>query len=166
MRKILKIVEYNKATSGNRFLNYIIDTICLFIINMALSFLSILLYNFTSVKFFYFYNNGGLLWELISGNIVASAYYYLWESLSDGRTVGKYITNTKVISTDGLKPTNLQILYRTLFRIIPFDALSFLGGGNGWHDSWSDTRVINIKNYEAEKQAKSEIESIGTKEIA
>jgi hypothetical protein len=54
---------------------------------------------------------------------------------------------------------------RNISRLVPFDVLSFLGE-NGWHDSWSDTRVIHTKNYETERQAKSEIESIGTKEIA
>jgi hypothetical protein len=58
-----------------------------------------------------------------------------------------------------------EFFIRNISRLVPFDILSFLGE-NGWHDSWSDTRVVNIKNYEAEKQAKSEIESIGTKEIA
>ncbi|WP_435523038.1 hypothetical protein [Chryseobacterium indoltheticum] len=50
-------------------------------------------------------------------------------------------------------------------RLVPFDALSFFGE-NGWHDSWSDTRVINIKNYQAERQTKNEIDNIGVKEIA
>ncbi|MEF9476807.1 hypothetical protein ACR1PO_06925 [Chryseobacterium sp. RRHN12] len=55
--------------------------------------------------------------------------------------------------------------YRSLSRIVPFDGLSFLGV-NGWHDSLSETRVINLKNYQAEIQAKSEIEALGKKEIA
>lgn len=85
--------------------------------------------------------------------------YYL------GRTLAKYITGTKVISIDGEKPTFMQILGRTFSRIVPFDALSFLGE-NGWHDSWSDTRVIDIKKYTTETQMKREIENIGVKEIA
>jgi uncharacterized RDD family membrane protein YckC len=105
-----------------------------------------------------------LLWEILSGNLVSFIYYFLWEKLSNGRTIGKYVTNTRVISTDGADLTTQQVLYRSLCRMVPFDALSFLGGGNGWHDSWTDTRVINIKNYEAERQAKEEINSIGTKE--
>jgi uncharacterized RDD family membrane protein YckC len=87
------------------------------------------------------------------------------ENNLNGRTVAKYITGTQVISTDGTKPTTRQIIYRSLSRIVPFDALSFLGE-NGWHDKWSETRVINIKNYQAEIQAKREIEDLGKKEIA
>ncbi len=87
------------------------------------------------------------------------------EYFTKGRTVGKYITGSKVISTDGTQPTFQDYFIRNISRFVPFDAFSFLGEGNGWHDSWSDTRVVNIKNYQAEKQAKSEIESLGTKEI-
>ncbi|GAB0155470.1 hypothetical protein CHRYSEOSP005_07310 [Chryseobacterium sp. Alg-005] len=166
MRRILKIVEDNRASTGIRFSNYIIDSIVLIIVNMILSFIALFLYEITALTFFDFYNNGGLLWEIVSGNIICAIYYYLWERFSDGRTVGKYLTNTKVISTDGLQPSAQQILYRSLSRIVPFDAISFLGGGNGWHDSWSDTRVIDIKKYNAERQTKEEINSIGEKEIA
>ncbi|WP_312388947.1 RDD family protein [Chryseobacterium sp.] len=166
MRKYLKIVHNNQASKGSRFANYLIDIIAISVINIILSTASILLYNMTSINFFYFYNNGGFLWEYLSGSFVILIYYYLWESLTDGRSLGKLVTNTKVISIDGEKPTRQQILYRCLSRVVPFDAISFLGGGNGWHDNWSDTNVINIKNYEAEIQIKSEIDSLGTKEIA
>lgn len=163
MIKHLRIVEDNRASSSIRFANYIIDLIVLIIINTILSFASILIYSYTSISFFYFYNNGGLLWEFFTGNLVSFIYYFLWEKYSNGRTVGKYVTNTRTISIDGNDVTTQQVLYRTLSRIVPFDALSFLGGGNGWHDSWSDTRVINVKNYLAEKQAKDDINSLGTK---
>ena len=72
---------------------------------------------------------------------------------------------SKVIMTDGTEPTLKDYLIRNICRLVPFDGLSFLGE-NGWHDSWSDTRVISIKNYQAEKQAKSDIEDLGKKEIA
>jgi len=44
---------------------------------------------------------------------------------------------------DGNKPSFGLILGRSLSRIIPFDALSFLGANAiGWHDTISKTRVI------------------------
>ncbi len=67
--------------------------------------------------------------------------------------------------TDGNEPTLSDYFMRNIIRLVPFDALSFFGE-NGWHDSWSDTRVINIKNYQAERQTKNEIDNIGLKEIA
>ncbi|TZF99975.1 RDD family protein (plasmid) [Chryseobacterium panacisoli] len=165
MKRILNIVEYNKASSWMRLANNFLDFIILYVINYILSIISNFLYEVTSIEFFYLYSNGNILWQFFIGNFNYCLYYFLMENYLDGRTVAKYITGTKVISTDGTKPTTRQIILRSLSRIVPFDGLSFLGV-NGWHDSWSYTRVINIKNYQAEIQAKSEIEALGKKEIA
>ncbi|UTX46605.1 RDD family protein [Chryseobacterium sp. MA9] len=165
MKRILNVVEYNKASSWIRLANNFLDLIILYIINYLLSLVSNFLYEVTSIEFFYFYSNGNILWQFFIGNFNYCLYYFLMENYLDGRTVAKYITGTKVISTDGTKPTTQQIIYRSLSRIVPFDGLSFLGV-NGWHDSWSYTRVINVKNYIAEIQAKSEIDALGEKEIA
>jgi uncharacterized RDD family membrane protein YckC len=102
--------------------------------------------------------------------IITSTTYFLYallmEYFTKGRTIGKYITGTRAISTDGTEPTFYDYFIRNISRLVPFDAFSFLGGGNGWHDNWSDTRVVNVKKYKAETQMKSEIENIGVKEIA
>jgi uncharacterized RDD family membrane protein YckC len=165
MRKYLQIVDRHKASLGTRFVNNLIDSIALIIINFIISFISLVIYNFTLIHFFYFYNNGGFLWDIFTGSIVVFIYYFLWENFSDGRSPGKYLTGTKVRSTDGKKPTTKQYLSRSLYRIIPFEAFTFFGT-DGWHDSMTDTRVIDFKNYESEKQAKSDIEDLGKKEIA
>lgn len=165
MRKILKIVEVHKASLGIRFLNNLLDLLVLIAINFVLTTSCNILFSLTGIRYFYFYSNNGIWWEFLIGNINCFIYYFVMENFFNGRTVGKYITGTKVISTDGTKPTTQQIVYRNLVRLIPFDGLSFLGN-NGWHDNWTDTRVINIKNYESEIQAKSEIDSLGKKEIA
>ncbi|WP_288377331.1 RDD family protein [Chryseobacterium culicis] len=165
MKGILNVVEYNKASLGVRLANNFLDLVILYIVNYLLSTISNLLYEVTSIEFFYFYSNGNMLWQILIGNFNYCLYYFLMENYLDGRTVAKYITGTKVISTDGTKPSTRQIIYRSLSRIVPFDGLSFLGE-NGWHDKWSETRVINLKNYQAEIQAKSEIEALGKKEIA
>lgn len=165
MRKYLQIVERHKASLGTRFVNNLVDTIILMIIHIILGIASTLIYNYTYINFFFFYNNGGFLWDIFTGSIVAFIYFYLWEYYSNGKTPGKYITGTKVISTDGKKPTQRQYLSRSFYRIIPFEAFTFFGT-DGWHDSLTDTRVINYKNYQAESQAKNEIDAIGLKEIA
>ncbi|RXM52670.1 MULTISPECIES: RDD family protein [unclassified Chryseobacterium] len=165
MKKILNIVEYNKASLWIRLANNFIDLTVVYITNYLITIICNFLYKITSIDFFYFYNNGGILWGIFIGNFNYILYYFLMENYLDGRTVSKYITGTKVISTDGSKPSSKQIIYRSLSRIVPFDGLSFLGV-NGWHDSWSYTRVINVKNYISEIQAKSEIDSLGKKEIA
>lgn len=165
MRKYLQIVDRHKVSLGTRFVNNLIDLIVLAIIHIALAIASQLIYSITYSNFFYFFNNGGFLWDIFIGSVVSFIYFYLWEYYSNGKTPGKYVTGTQVISIDGEKPTQRQYLSRSLYRIIPFEALTFFGT-DGWHDGLTDTRVINIKNYKAETQSKSDIDNIGVKEIA
>ena len=56
-----------------------------------------------------------------------------------GRTLGKFITGTKVVSADGETPTASQIVGRTFCRMIPFEAFSFARETCpvGWHDKFS-----------------------------
>ena len=67
-----------------------------------------------------------------------------------------------MVMVNGEKPTNQAIVKRSLSRMIPFDALSFLGtNGKGWHDSISNTYVVDIAKFEAKKKSHSELEQIG-----
>lgn len=73
------------------------------------------------------------------------AYYVLTESLF-GRTAGKLITGTRVVAIGGARAPVWRIVLRTLARLIPFDALSFLvPGTRGWHDALSGTEVVRIR---------------------
>ncbi|WP_170172644.1 RDD family protein [Hymenobacter rigui] len=71
----------------------------------------------------------------------AAAYYLIMEGLF-GRTLGKMLTGTRVVTDEGLQPSFGDILKRTAWRIVPFDGLSFLGDAYGWHDSRSNTMVV------------------------
>jgi uncharacterized RDD family membrane protein YckC len=76
-------------------------------------------------------------------------YYFILESMN-GKTIGKYLTKTRVIYMDGSTPTNVTIAKRALCRFIPFDAFSFLSSYPiGWHDKYSDTLVIDEKTFNA-----------------
>lgn len=167
MRKILKIVEYNKATKWQRFANYFIDKLIINFFFFLLGVAGIFVDNIFGFDHFTIFFEKlaqiGKLADIILTSFVYFLYTLLMEYFTKGRTIGKYITGTKVLTTEGTTPTLQEFFIRNISRLVPFDALSFLGGGNGWHDNWSDTRVINIKNYNTEKQAKSEIESIGMK---
>jgi uncharacterized RDD family membrane protein YckC len=83
-----------------------------------------------------------------AGNVVGICamigYYIIFEG-AFGWTVGKLITGTRVIRFDGRKPRFPQIVGRTAARFIPFEPFSLLGGGNGWHDSMSGTRVVRVR---------------------
>jgi uncharacterized RDD family membrane protein YckC len=71
------------------------------------------------------------------------AYYSLLEGLT-GRTIGKWITRTRVVGLQGERVPFGRIVARSVARFIPFDALSFLLADAGWHDRLSRTRVVRV----------------------
>lgn len=82
--------------------------------------------------------------------------------LSKGRSIGKYFTKTKVVMEDGSVPKTTDIILRTLCRLIPFNAFSFFNDeARGWHDSMSDTYVVDIEKFEAKRNTQSELDMIG-----
>ncbi|OMQ10950.1 RDD family protein [[Flexibacter] sp. ATCC 35103] len=90
------------------------------------------------------------IWENIVFNYMYSVLFffimfnYLLLEYFFGRSFGKLMTGTVVVNKNGLKPTFGAILIRTLCRLIPFDALSFLGkSGRIWHDALSATYVVD-----------------------
>ncbi|MBX7224768.1 MAG: RDD family protein [Chitinophagales bacterium] len=68
-------------------------------------------------------------------------YYFILEGIF-GTTIGKLITQTRLVDEEGNKPPLLNILIRSLSRIVPFESLSFFWSDNGWHDKWSNTYVV------------------------
>jgi hypothetical protein len=80
-----------------------------------------------------------------------------------GRSLGKLITGTKVIKTDGSELSYTDLLKRNFIRAVPFDQLSFMGS-KGWHDNFSDTAVVRKNNFEKAKSLESDLEMIGVKE--
>lgn len=83
----------------------------------------------------------------ISGFVV---YYWFFESVCQGRTIGKMIFGTRALTTEGALMSSGTVLKRTLSRLVPFDPFSFFGGyASGWHDRWTDTMVVEEESYKA-----------------
>ncbi|MEM6366986.1 MAG: RDD family protein [Myxococcota bacterium] len=61
-----------------------------------------------------------------------------------GRTLGKYITGTKVVRLDGSAITWWQAILRTILRLVPYESVTFLFSRAGLHDRWSGTRVVEL----------------------
>ena len=74
--------------------------------------------------------------------------YYLVLEWSLGKTLGKLITRTHVISVQGVRPTLGQCCLRTLVRLVPWDPLTFFLGNGGWHDRMSGTIVARSGKIE------------------
>lgn len=128
------------ASNGKRFGNLIVDTIIYYLLIIILS----LLFYAIDVDV-EAYAGLNLLITLSSSFL----YYFGLESMN-GKTIGKYLTKTRVVYMDGSTPTNGTIAKRALCRFIPFDAFSFLSSNPiGWHDKFSDTIVIDEQRFNA-----------------
>lgn len=133
------------ASQGTRFGNYLLDRIFILIISFFLGFIFTLLLTIISPNSAGYFEQMGKLEEFVWGFIIGMFYYSFFEALT-GRSIAKFITGTKVVDENGNTPTFDAILLRSLCRYIPFNAFSFLGSDAvGWHDSFSKTRVIKIK---------------------
>lgn len=74
--------------------------------------------------------------------LVYFLYYFVCEALFQ-QTFGKKITGTKVVDYHHHnKPSLVQILIRTVSRIIPFYFISYFMSGKGLHDHFSKTILI------------------------
>ncbi|WP_442264593.1 RDD family protein [Tenacibaculum sp. ZS6-P6] len=128
---------------GTRLANYLLDLIFIYILGYLIGLMiGPLLVNFAP-DLIYSTNTGKiLLFEYLLGAFINMIYYVSFEA-SSGRTIGKYITKTKVVTLDGEKPDFNVILIRSLCRLIPFEGFSFLGDDDsGWHDTFSKTKVV------------------------
>ncbi|KMQ71633.1 RDD family protein [Chryseobacterium koreense] len=167
MAKVLQIVERNRASSGLRLANYFIDFALCFSGTILLFGILAVVYSFITGSeidevTYQMENINGLVDRVLT-MIVYAVLMFLTEWGTNGRSVGKYITGTKVVKADDSPLTAMDLLKRSFSRIVPFDALSFLGK-NGWHDSWSDTRVVKLKDFEKAKSLDTDINAIGMKE--
>jgi uncharacterized RDD family membrane protein YckC len=152
------------AKGGIRFVNYIVDIIFILITIFVLALILAIFANIFA--WFEVLSWMGSMTDL-DGQLVfwgtMILYYLFFEGLF-GRSIAKFITGTTVVNENGEKPVFGVILKRTFCRLIPFDALSFLGS-RGWHDSISDTYVVHKKALAAEVKMHTEFGLIGNSEV-
>lgn len=121
------LLKIKIATKPLRFLNFIVDALVIFLIYFLITYpFNIYLESAIGQIFFV---------------LIYIVYYVILEVIFQ-KTIGKFITKTKVITTEEGKPSAPNIIKRTLCRVIPFDQVSYLFTLNGFHDRFSDTTVI------------------------
>lgn len=127
-------VDSNVVGSGIRFVNFLIDFIVWLVLAFIISFI---------IGLFVQPTDQGMIsligYILIFGTFIA---YYAIMEIKFQKTIGKFVTKTKVVKMNGEKPTDGDIITRTFCRLIPFDRLSFLFVKNGIHDFLSKTKVV------------------------
>lgn len=160
--RTITITQEMLASKGTRFINHLIDIAPQYGISYGIAYGSIYLGEYTGYYGLYDFTIGlSFIEELMFNYSLLIAYYVIFESLTF-KTLGKYVTNTKVVMHNGEEPKLQEIFIRTLCRLIPFDAFSFLGTkGKGWHDSISKTYVVDIAKFEAGLRLNNELDQIG-----
>jgi uncharacterized RDD family membrane protein YckC len=127
--------NYEIATTGQRFANYLVDTIATYIIMFVLGMMG---------SVFESFDENSLVFNLIF--IFSGLLYYTIFEAATGKSAGKYITGTSVVDEHGNKPDFGKAILRSLSRIVPFEALSaFSDSGRMWHDKWTGTYVIKTR---------------------
>lgn len=134
-----ELVNVIPASKWLRFFNFTIDYVAFLGLGLILGIMVAIFWGEEGVRVL------ESLPDIAIGVPVILVYYIFFESLT-GRTLGKFITGTKVVNENGLKASFGQILGRSFSRLIPFEAFSFFGEeGRGWHDSIPKTYVIKTR---------------------
>ncbi|SHK05870.1 RDD family protein [Epilithonimonas mollis] len=164
MKNNARIVDRHQAEKLLRFINFLIDYVFAYLVIVFLFSAIIIVYSFlTGQDYAEKAQAFGEVNPFVDRIITAFFYallMYLTEYLTKGRSLGKFITGTLVVNENGNLPNSNDFLKRNFSRIVPFDALSFLGS-RGWHDSWSDTKVVKRKSYLEAVERENSIEDIG-----
>ena len=132
---------YATASLGKRVANYLIDSMAIVLLSIFILFL---------LGVFFLPESLPGLQE--SPDIFAQVYilsilfsYYVFMESVFGRTVGKFMTGTRVVDQWGKFPSLKTVLLRTIIRFVPFELFSYFGDDvRGWHDRWSNTHVIDM----------------------
>jgi len=136
------------ASKGQRFLNLVIDSFIVYMftvgIGAAINITGQVTGNYNLSEWIISLT---LVENLIFGLVVLFFYYTIME-LYFSRTFGKYFTKTMVVKHNGSRPKVKSVVIRTLVRMIPIEAFSFLSdNARGWHDTLSVTYVVNRHEY-------------------
>ena len=148
--QLISEIHLVPASTGQRFLNYLIDNLLL---QFGLSMLTGMAVGMLLGLFFPDYmlelsqrSDPFALLPLSYLIVIVNylIYYTICEKAFKGYTLGKLITGTRAIREDGNELTFKDALLRSLSRLVPFEAFSAFGG-YPWHDSWTKTKVIKSR---------------------
>lgn len=143
------VLDLALASTKQRFLNYFIDMIIIYLVVLVIAFvLSIAMALFAPDEFERINATESelTLFSYALAILIVVSYYTFMESVF-GFTFGKLITGTRVVDKHGKIPGTRSIALRSVSRLVPFEAFSFLGTvPRGWHDTWTDTWVVRKGN--------------------
>jgi uncharacterized RDD family membrane protein YckC len=141
------LIQYEEASNGQRFLNYIIDYLIMYFgISYATTYVLVqLLLAIAPDTAYSLFGEGNLAAIYIIAIINHLLYYTICEKAFKGHTLGKLVTGTRVIREDGEELTFKDAFLRSVSRMVPFEAFSIWFGNGLWHDTWTKTKVIKTR---------------------
>lgn len=150
------------ASKGERFLNFIIDLLIIYIITVCIV---------ATINIFGDVTNsyGPSNWikslsfiENLFFGLIILFFYYAFTEMYFSRTFAKYFTKTIVVRVDGSKPNTKNFMIRTVSRLNPIDPFSFFGKTErGLHDTLSATYVVKKHQFVAKKKMFVSSDEIG-----
>ncbi len=139
------------ASTGQRFANHLVDTIVWYAFFISLFFIIGLIQRSTGIEIISIFADEytePTVWMYVLMGASWLGMYTIFEAAAKGRTIGKMITGTRAVNDDGTSLGLKKAFIRSLCRLIPFDALSALGG-HPWHDTVSKTMVVKKQKFHA-----------------
>jgi uncharacterized RDD family membrane protein YckC len=141
------------ASKVERFLNFIIDLLIIYIIAVCIVATINIIGDVTdSYGVSNWVKSLSLIENLFFGLIILF-FYYAFTEVYFSRTFAKYFTKTIVVRVDGSKPNTKNFMIRTVSRLNPIDPFSFLGKTErGLHDTLSATYVVKKHEFVEKKK--------------
>ena len=144
------ILQYESASDGQRFLNWLIDNL---LMRFGLSWLTGYAVGYFLAQFFPEFYLEMILSKgveyYLTLYLVAFFNYFIYysfcEKVFSGYTLGKLVTGTRAVREDGSELTWKDAILRSLSRLVPFEALSIWISGALWHDTWTKTMVVKTR---------------------
>lgn len=142
-------LDIESTAKVRRFFNWLIDKIVLYALWAVGGGVAIAIYG-EPVEIWF----DEMHWSLDYGlSYLSIIVYYTFMEGAFGCTLGKLITQTRVVDQYGRPPTFRRALLRSLGRLIPFELFSVLMSDDesrrGWHDSLAKTYVIDRPRHGA-----------------
>jgi uncharacterized RDD family membrane protein YckC len=150
------------ASKGERFLNFIIDLLIIYIIAISIvTTINIIGDTTNSYGASNWIKSLSFIENLFFGLIILF-FYYAFTEMYFSRTFAKYFTKTIVVRVDGSKPNTKNFMIRTVSRLNPIDPFSFLGKTErGLHDTLSATYVVKKHEFLEKKKMFVSSDEIG-----
>ncbi|MEO6313778.1 MAG: RDD family protein [Chitinophagaceae bacterium] len=145
------LVQLVPASYGKRTVNYVVDFV---LFGVAVSFLLIAIGPVYPLAAKIINKQPIGLGDQLVISFLYGLYMSVMEAALKGKTIGKFITGTRAVTTAGYPVSSQMAFMRGLIRMIPFpfeqvSALSFsieplaLKPPAPWHDRWSKSMVID-----------------------